>query len=206
MTSKRGLSLAWVLWLSSASFAQGPSPSLGEVLRTRQLVAPKALRDLPVTRQNRRAGVEMTFESWTAEDAQWRVEVELQAPCSPAVAETKIAARRRAIARLYQDQITPYPGEITRVQACPHSLQPQARDFSLLGKATPALFVRATSRFTLGSCDPQTAVVPGALAWAYRPERRELVELKVFYRGDRGAKVSPEKLLDALGGIRDLHP
>ena len=179
---------------ASPTLASSPA-SLGEALGAYGVEVPKALFALPITRNKSREGQVMRFSEWIAADSDWRVEVEIDGPYAEGAAEARISGRMRSIDRLYLNQITPYPGEITRLQKCPGELRPKHKQANVLGTSTQVLLVQASQRFTLGVCDPNEASVSGVLGWAYRKKRTELVEIKIFRTKKGGSSAALLSLL-----------
>ena len=155
--------------------------------------------ELPLSLSQEKKGEKMRFVSLRGESGKRIIELELSGPLE--ADESRAMARKKLeiIARQYEAQRTPYPGELTNVAVCKAKHRPEIRSRVVNGLNLDSLVGFASGRNSFGACDKDSIRKLGLLSYFYLSESKTLVELRAFspYPGSTKAKLF--SIVDEIG-------
>ena len=186
--------------LLSASSIWGSSkqPSLSSVFNRLGFESPE-LGSMQVVRDVTRIENQKSVRTITATSSERSVEVELLEPVSEAEAVEYEESRLRSVELLYEQQVSPYQGDVSYTVSCPPSMKARRVTVRILGNETPVLVANANDRDTFGICDPATVKKVGLFAVVRDSTARRVLRFKIF-APSKG--FSQERALKALLGLR----
>ncbi len=110
-----------------------------------------------------------------------------------------ISDRLSAMQSVYENRLSPYPGELTNEIVCGEPYRPTFEHRQVPGVELHIVRGFATSRLTFGACSDDLIAYQGFIVWYWCPARQALVQLEVMIpKGDPQAGSQLDRDLAAL--------
>lgn len=184
----------WV-WLALTIPASATASTLDLALAKYGLTMAEG-RSFKISQDSLRRGAKKTYRSVIASDGRRTIDLEIVNPVSAAEVDRYRVTRIRSVELLFEDQVTPYQGEISNTIQCPKEMKPKHLDLTILGTKNSVLRANANERLIFGTCDPAQVKQVGFIAVV--PHKNALFRFKIFQPATEAASAPATGLLTEL--------
>lgn len=182
MQRSRCITSLFLLFFFAACQSRPAKNDLGSAAAEKQIFIASDWHAQPVTRAAERKGNEIRFFELQAGSSERDVvSLELVEPLDRARAESIARTKLQILQNLYEEQASPYPGEVSKSWACPQALKCKrlaVANKNLVGSAI--LVCRASQRLQWGYCQQDQPAKIGASGFFYDSARKRLLRADFF--------------------------